>query len=54
MNPRVFLTLGAILLTPALWADDVGGRQILVGPGADLAKVKITSNTERQTWKSAW
>lgn len=47
---RSLLALAALTAASLLRADDVGGRQILFGPGADLAKLQLRSNTERQTW----
>jgi beta-glucanase (GH16 family) len=51
MYPRTLLVLGALLLAPLLRADDVGGRQTLLGPGVNPSKLIIKSNTDRQTWR---
>ncbi len=40
----------ALLSATFLHADDVGGRQVLLGPGANPAALTIKSNTDRQTW----
>ncbi len=51
MLPRALITLGLLMFVSLLHADDVGGRQVLLGPGANPAKLRITSNTDRQTWR---
>ncbi|MFH1500050.1 MAG: family 16 glycosylhydrolase [Verrucomicrobiota bacterium] len=49
--PRPLFVLGTILFAITLHADDVGGRQVLLGPGANPAGLTITTNTDRQTWR---